>query len=468
MKGETSMLLSEHSKSSRLLIILVLIFGISISESSEFFTIATASELGPPAEQSDLKVTDPKLKAELVYKGVQVISNMAFLGQDDILVLEKNNGTVMRVLNGTLQQEPLVDFNVVHSDGLLGIAVSSNSSKPRYVYLYVTEAPRSYGQDIETNEEMNYVNETLGYTRECNCVYRYEYSDGRLINPSLFLDLPAIPGPMHNGGEIIVGPDDNLYVSVGDITGHDTEATSTKAQNYENGPDPDGRAGILRITQDGQTVNGEGILGNKHPLDMYYAYGIRSSFGIDFDPLTGNLWDTENGPDHGDEINLVEPGFDSGADYIFGISSRFSEHTGKGDEFDPDRLVDFDGKGKYSDPEFTWEIPVGVTALQFLDSSKYGEEYKNDMFVGDVNNGNIYHFDLNAQSNRTELLLDEPLDDKTVDNPQEGNSTIFASGSGGITDLQVGPDGYLYILSTQKNSVVPGEGTVYRVVPSNS
>ena len=88
--------------------------------------------------------------------------------------------------------------------------------------------------------------------------------------------------------------------------------TSTKAQNYRDGPDPDGRSGILRMTQNGQLVNGTGILGDEHPLDMYYAYGIRNSFGMDFDPVTGKLWDTENGPNYGDEINLVEPGFNSG------------------------------------------------------------------------------------------------------------------------------------------------------------
>ena len=57
---------------------------------------------------------------------------------------------------------------------------------------------------------------------------------------------------------------------------------------------------------------GKGILGNTYPLNLYYAYGIRNSFGMDFDPVTGKLWDTENGPDYGDEINLVEPGFNSG------------------------------------------------------------------------------------------------------------------------------------------------------------
>ena len=53
-------------------------------------------------------------------------------------------------------------------------------------------------------------------------------------------------------------------------------------------------------------------------MPKYYAYGIRNSFGMDFDPVTGNLWDTENGPSYGDEINLVEPGFNSGWQVVQG------------------------------------------------------------------------------------------------------------------------------------------------------
>jgi aldose sugar dehydrogenase len=65
--------------------------------------------------------------------------------------------------------------------------------------------------------------------------------------------------------------------------------------------------------------------------------------------------------------------------------------------------VDFNGTGKYSPPEFIWNQTIGVTALKFLNSDKLGKQYKDDMFVGDINNGNIYHFDLNK--NRTEILL---------------------------------------------------------------
>jgi glucose/arabinose dehydrogenase len=182
-------------------------------------------------------------------------------------------------------------------------------------------------------------------------------------------------------------PDNNVYVIIGDVDGHQTQA-----QNIESGEEPDGTSGILRITQDGQPVvssvsgSGDGgILGNTDPLNLYYAYGIRNSFGFDFDPVTGNIWDTENGPGYGDEINLVEPGFNSGWLEITGFPSSSTSIEDDDDGFNPeDDLVSFDGKGKYSDPEFEWTFTLGPTAVKFLNSDKLGIEYVNDMFVADV------------------------------------------------------------------------------------
>ena len=203
----------------------------------------------------------------------------------------------------------------------------------------------------------------------------------------------------------------------------------------------------LELTQDGKPV-GNGILGNKDPLNKYYAYGLRNSFGIDFDPVTKKLWDTENGPNFGDEINLVEPGFNSGWIKVQGIWNNIMAQTIINVIGTPKGLVDFGGKGKYSPPEFTWFKPtVGPTAIKFLNSDKLGEKYENDMFVGDFHNGYLYHFDLNKK--RTGLVLNGSLADKVANNPNElqKGGIIFGKRFGGITDIQVGPDGYLYVLS---------------------
>ena len=393
-------------------------------------------------------INDPNLKVELMVQGLDLPTTMAFLGENDILVLEKDKGTVQRIVNGKILPEPLLDVNVATSVErcMCGIAVSkSDTTGITYVFLYFTEA------ELTDSEDISEAKAPLG-----NRLYRYELvnNNNKLINPVLLLDLPAIPGPRHNGGAIMIGPDNNLYVPIGDVDGTGMgEAFETKAQNYLDGVEPDGRSGILRITQDGRPV-GIGILGNTYPLNLYYAYGIRNSFGFDFDPITGNIWDTENGPGdgpgEGDEINLVEPGFNSGWHEVHGMASNTA-----GFDLEQD-IVDFEGKGKYSDPELVWMHTEGPTAAKFLNSDKLGIQYVNDMFVGDVHNGWIYHFDLNEY--RTDLILEGPLADKIANTPEEMQETIFGEGFGGITDLEVGPDGYLYVVSI-------GQGAIYRIVP---
>lgn len=192
------------------------------------------------------------------------------------------------------------------------------------------------------------------------------------------------------------------------------------------------------------------VIGDSGPAKKYYAYGIRNSFGLDFDPLSGKLWDTENGAGYSDEINLVEPGFNSGWLKLQGKAPP---------DFDYSQLVNIDGKGKYRDPELSWVDTVGPTKIKFFTSDKLGKEYENDMFVSDVHHGRIYHFDLNE--NRDGLILPGRLADKVADTDGETNDIIFGSNFGGISDMAVGPDGYLYFTSLAR-------GTIYRVVPAGN
>src|SRR5829696_3914468 len=392
-------------------------------------------------EQPSIK--DPNLGVQLVSSDtLEFPTSMAFLGPDDILVLEKEKGTVQRIVNGEMLPTPVLTVDVATEVErcMCGIAVSKSDSGTVYVFLYFTEADGSSSS------------ESIG-----NRLYRYEWVNDQLVNPILLLDLPATPGPRHNGGVVRIGPDNNVYVIIGDVDGHET-----LAQNQESGEEADGTSGILRVTQDGQPVgidgNGnDGILGNSYPLNLYYAYGIRNSFGFDFDPVTGNIWDTENGPGYGDEINLVEPGFNSGWSEITGFPSS---STAESNDFDPeeDDLVSFEGKGKYSDPEFEWTVTLGPTAVKFLNSDKLGAEYVNDMFVTDIVTGRIYHFELNKD--RTELVLEGLLADKVAETRDTGiENIVFAEGFGGISDLEVGPDGYLYVVSL-------GHGAIYRILPA--
>ncbi|MGB0005198.1 MAG: PQQ-dependent sugar dehydrogenase [Nitrososphaeraceae archaeon] len=432
---------------------------IAIAIDSKYPELALSSPKGPI-------INDPQFKAEIVFKGLKYSTSMVFLGPNDILVAEKDSGTVRRIVNGAMLQQPLLDVNVATYGhrGMLGIAVDSsllenrssewhnNSTAtptiPTYVFLYYTEAQGQDGDDITKGKE------PLG-----NRLYRYELVNNKLVNPKLLVDLPATPGAIGIGGKVMVGPDNNVYVTIGDvgIDGHDT-----KAQNVQNGLDADGTSGILRISKDGSAIL-PGVLGNKFPLNLYYSYGIWNSFGIDFDPVTGNLWDTENGLIFGDEINLVKPGFNSGYTKIDGIWLRgypidqTEKHIAPRD---PRDLVNFDGKGAYHIPQFTWFRSVGPTGITFFNSNKMGFQYENGIFVGDIINGNIYHFRL--APNRTELLLPTgPIEDRVVNSSDTLDGIIFGRGFGGITDIKVGPDdGYLYVLTFDSS-----QGTIFRIVP---
>jgi glucose/arabinose dehydrogenase len=419
-------------------VFLITILLLSSSESIKYLNYANAQKSVNKNEEP--MISDPNLKVDLVANGLELPTGMAFLGPNDILVIEKENGTVQRIIDGKMLPEPLLDVNVgrVSERGLLGIAVSKHVNGPTYVFLFYSETLVKDGGNPVGNR-----------------LYRYELvNNNTLVNPKLLLDLPTRPGPSHNGGVVRIGPDNNVYVVVGDLNYIRNNSAYTLAQNAVDGPPPDGRGGILRVTQNGEVVgggNGVGLLGNEDPLNKYYAYGIRNSFGIGFDPVTGNLWETENGPNHGDEINLVEPGFNGGWKRLIGTASDY-----KG--FDPNNdLVDFGGKGKYSDPEFEWVDTVAPTAITFLNSDKLGVQYENDIFVGSVKGGRIFNFDLN--DDRTELVLDNPLDDKVADTNDELEDVTFANDLGTITDIEVGPaDGYLYVVSF-------GNGAIYRIIP---
>lgn len=380
-------------------------------------------------------VNDPNLGVESFVDGLSSPTSMAFLDNENILVLEKD-GQVRLVSNGELVPEPVLQIPVDTDNerGLLGIAVMNGSrtgsggpgqnASAQTVFLYYTES----GEGGELR----------------NRVYKYSWGGQTLDNPTLLVDLPAIPGPNHNGGKLMIGPDNYLYGIIGDLN-HDG-----KLQNFPNGPDPDDTSIIFRVNPNDGTPAPDNPLSTdpNNPLNKYYAYGIRNSFGLTFDPVTKNVWDTENGPASNDEINLVKPGFNSGWQTIMGPISA-SGNT-------EDELVRFPGS-HYADPLLTWLDPIAVTDIEFLESSSLGESYSNNVFVGDNNNGNLYYFRMNPD--RSALVLDN-LPDLVVDNEEEQSSLIFGNGFGPITDLETGPDGYLYVLSHD-------DGIIYRIIPSS-
>src|SRR5438093_9863335 len=179
-------------------------------------------------------LNDPKLHVREVVSGLSQPTTMAFIGSGDILVLQKADGRVRRVINGVLQAGQVLDVAVDNASerGLLGIAVHPDFPTTPFVYLYYTES--GTGSDTSGSP--------LG-----NRVYRYTWNGSALVSPTLILDLPVTPGPNHNGGTMTFGPDGKLYVVIGELN------RNGQLQNNSSGSASDDTGVIFRINDDGST-----------------------------------------------------------------------------------------------------------------------------------------------------------------------------------------------------------------------
>ncbi len=328
-------------------------------------------------------------------------TTMAFEG-NDILILQKDSGNVILIQDGKQQNNTVLHENITNTgeQGMLGITTVGSK-----VYLYFTESSKQLGPPLGKR------------------VYSYDWNGQALVNRVLIKDLPQTQF-YHNGGAMVTSQNGSVFLVVGDAGRYG------KLENHQDG-EPDDTGVILRIA----------------PPGPYYAMGIRNSFGLAFDPVNGNLWETENGPTENDEINIVPPNFNSGWDVI----------TGPANSTQLANLPGFPGY-VYHDPQFTWAKPVAPTGLSFVNSKEF-EKYKNSLFVGDCNNGNLYRFELNSQRDGF-VFNSVHLTDKVANIGDSMDEIIFGMGFGCITDVKQGPDGLLYIVSLS-------DGTIYRIIPKD-
>jgi len=377
-----------------------LILLISISLASFHPTFAA-----PVLEISELDV-------EEVTSGLSAPVTMDFLGQNDFLVLQKNNGQVRRVVNDVLQPNPVLDLSVTSNSerGLLGIEILHTD--PPTVYLFFTESSSDGGSPLG------------------NRIYKYTWDalNSQLINPILVKDLPVLPGPNHNGGILVADVNDNVFAINGDLN------RDGILQNFPTG-NPDDTSVIIPID----------------PAGTYVAMGIRNSFGFSIDPVTQFFWDTENGPGTNDEVNLITQNFNSGWQTIMGHSSQ------NPNSIPQSVIIPGHGTYTYSDPEFTWFDTICPTAIAFVQSiplSILGDY----ALVGDCNNGQLYRFPLNPSRTAFDFSDFPSLQDLIADDNTERDLLRIGFGFGSITDIKVGPDGLLYIVSFT-------DGAIYRIYP---
>ncbi len=345
------------------------------------------------------------LDTTIIVTGIDFPTTMAFIGHCDFLVLEQRTGKVIRVKLPGPSLSTVLQLNSItgSEQGMLGIALHPDFTNKGWVYFYHTDSERN-----------------------CNQIVRYWWDGNSFISRGFLISFPT--NSSHNGGIIAFGPDGKLYAVVGDTR------RASKTTNNATAP-------LLNIAQIVR-LNDDGSVPSDNPFtepgwEKIYAYGIRNSFGFAFDPQTGCLWDTENGPASYDEINIVRPGFNSGWDRLMGPLSRI--------DGDPGSLYEVP-RSSYADPVFSWAFTIAPTAIRFLNSPRFSANLRNNCIVGNVSTNKLFRFPLNED--RDSFVLGGNLADGVMDfEDEDDGQLLFASGFGLVTDLQIGPDGYLYVVS---------------------
>jgi aldose sugar dehydrogenase len=312
----------------------------------------------------------------------------------------------------------------------------------------------------------------------------------------------------HNGGVLKFGPDGQLYLFMGD------QGRRGWLQNLPNGPfltpplvddtfggpAPDNAhftGVILRLNEDGSApvdnpffAVGAAMGGEVGAnLQKIYSYGHRNGFGMAFDPVSGALWETENADDAYSELNRVVPGMNGGWVQFAGPINRIAswkmiETTQFGSalqqvRYPPTRAAYTPALAlsrmfmlpgaTYVDPEFSWRFEIGPAGTTFVSGNALGPEYNGTLWIGSArsfqqvgaNGGSLYRLRLTADRLHVDVSADPRLADRVADNlfraqkfeGTESETLQIGTGFGTTPDIEQGPDGNLYVVSTTDNAI---------------
>jgi aldose sugar dehydrogenase len=207
---------------------------------------------------------------------------LAFANDGTLFYAELTTGKIRVVQNGVLIPEPFYKFTVAGGPetGLLGLALDPNFDTNHYVYAFYTSVAAGKGS---------------GGPNGPNEVVRLTDVGNKGTDPTPLLELPS--APIHNGGTLGFGPDGKLYVALGD---------NDQGSNAQDLTALSGK--VLRINTDGSIPEDNPFASQPGKQAAIWAYGLRNPFGFDFDPVSGGLFATENGPGDNDELDLIAGG----------------------------------------------------------------------------------------------------------------------------------------------------------------
>jgi glucose/arabinose dehydrogenase len=446
---------------------------------------ATPTPTPSPTAEGDAEGTqaeaptlaDSQLQVETI-DGLTMPTQIAFIGENDLLITEKS-GAVQRVTDGQVVG-PVLELATNYADerGVLGITTHPDFEENGYVYIYWTwtgDGEEPDGLFGPASEDIELVPE-LG-----NRVDRFTWDGEQLSFDQNIIELASRTTDLtldrrrgnHDAGVIKFGPDEKLYIVLGD------QNARGQLQNVQDGPRVEGPGDllgvVLRLNDDGSTPDDNPFLDEGEHLAKVWIYGIRNSFGYDWDPESEGFWLETNGQAAYDQIGRYEAGDNVGWIQLMGPPERFedfkeievaTDRQFDNPSFPPSMLADSAEEvqerlfmlpgAQYREPVFSWRHAVAPTAVEFIEGDALGADYEGDLLLGDVNTGSLYHFELNGGRDAFDLpeeLADGVNDNSPDDLVGELAGALFGEGFLVATDIKTGPDGTLWVTSAGSNAL---------------
>jgi aldose sugar dehydrogenase len=346
-----------------------------------------------PTPTGEVFVTEDgvRFRVEVVATNLQIPWSLVFAPDGRLFVTERPGR--VRILNLTAGTSELAltveDVRAEGEGGLLGLALDPDFAQTRFVYLYHTANAGG---------------------RPVNRVVRYRELSNRLSERAVLLDnIPA--SAIHDGGRLRFGPDNLLYITAGDA------ADTSLAQDLAS------LAGkILRLNRDGTTPGGNPF------ASPVYSWGHRNPQGIDWHPVTGDLWASEHGSSGNDEINVIDRGVNYGWPRIEGSQTQAGMTA----------------------PITSFSPAIAPSGASFYRGQRF-PLFVNNFFVATLRGTHILRVRMDG---RRIVAQERLLNDRF----------------GRIRDMVAGPDGLLYFCTSNndgRGGVDAGDDRIARLVPAS-
>jgi glucose/arabinose dehydrogenase len=350
-----------------------------------------------------------KLRVVVVTKELTHPWSLAFLPDGGMLVTERP-GRLRMIRNGTLDPRPISGVPPVHAVGLLGlldIALHPRFAENKLLYL-------SYTKPVEGG-------------RPTTALARARLDGSSLVDVrDIFVTEPGASG----ASRIAFGKDGTLYMTIAGAGG----------QRAQDPNDPAGK--VLRFKDDGTVPADNPFVGRAGYRPEIYTLGHRSNVGLAVHPETGVVWTTENGPNGGDEINVLQPG----RNYGWPVVSYGRTYPGP-------RVSEVPWQTGMEQPFIFWVPSIAVTGITFYTGDQF-PTWKGSVFVGGLRTGEV---------NRTGHVERITFNARGDDLRRESLLTELKKR---IRDVRQGPDGLLYVLAEDDATGDTGEGALLRLEPA--